>query len=440
MNRPQGGLIVSVLPGSLGHRLDLQSGDRLVAINGNPVRDIIDVQFYGAEEELELLVERQGRRQSITAVRGYGDELGLAFAHPTFDVDVRRCSNNCDFCFVKHNPRGMRRSLYVKDDDYRYSFLHGSFVTLTNLREEDWQRLEEQRLSPLYVSVHATEPELRRRFLHRAEAPDILDQLRRLAKLGIEVHTQVVLVPGLNDGGHLARTCVDLAELHTSPVASVSIVPVGLTKFHAGGCRTYTPEEAGALLDQVEPWRSNYRVRLGRTFVYPADEWYLVAGRDVPAAGEYDGFPQVENGVGLVRGLLDDWAGCKPDPGELRLRPATLACGTLIAPVLARIVGELGALVDAHLHLIPVTNGFFGAVTTVSGLLTGQDVVESLQGQVLGDVVLLPKAMFGGVYGAGSSPRNTTLDDLTVNDIAHRLGVRIETVDTLREVLAILSR
>ncbi len=440
MNRLPGGLISSVLPGSLSHELGLQPGDRLIAINGNPLRDIIDVQFYAAEEELELLVERDGQRWSVTAVRGYDDELGLSFASLTFDVDVRRCANNCDFCFVKQNPRGMRRSLYVKDDDYRYSFLHGSFVTLTNLREEDWQRLEEQRLSPLYVSVHATELELRRRFLRHSDAPDILEQLRRLDGLGIEVHTQVVLVPGLNDGEHLARTVADLAELYLRPVASVSVVPIGLTRYHAGGCRTYTPQEARVVLDLVEPWRRDHRGRHGCTFVYPSDEWYLVAGREVPPTAEYDDFPQVENGVGMVRGLLDDWAEFKTGLDNVRFRPATLACGTLIAPLLARMLGELEALGIARLHLVPVVNQVFGPVTTVSGLLTGEDVVQALRDKVVGDVLLLPKAMFGGVYGAGSSSQDTTLDDLTVDDMAQRLGVRIETVDTLSEALALLGR
>ena len=198
--RAPGGVIKSMEPGSLGQAVGLQAGDRLVSINDQLLRDIIDVQFYGAEKLLDLLVERDGQLLLIEIERDYDEDLGLGFANPTFDVDIRRCANNCDFCFVKQNAPGMRRSLYIKDDDYRYSFLFGNFVTLTNLTDEDWARLEEQRLSPLYVSVHATELELRRRFLARKNAPDVLDQLRRLAELGIEVHTQVVLVPGLNDG------------------------------------------------------------------------------------------------------------------------------------------------------------------------------------------------------------------------------------------------
>ena len=430
-----GGVIAAVEPGSLAEQGGLEPGDQLIVINDHPLRDIIDVQFYGAEESLQLLVVREGEELRVEVERGYGDVLGLSFVHPTFDVDIRRCANNCDFCFVKQNARGMRRTLYIKDDDYRYSFLFGNFVTLTNLSDKDWARLEEQRLSPLYVSVHATDLELRRRFLSRKTAPDVMEQLRRLAGLGIEVHTQVVLVPGLNDGQHLVQTLADLASLHQKPVASVSIVPVGLTRFHRGQCRTYTPDESSALLDRVRPWQVENRRELGHAFVYPSDEWYLVAGREVPPRRDYDGFPQVENGVGMVRQLLDEWDSLKGDLSAANLKPATLVCGTLIAPVMARIVKEANALAGAGWHLIPVTNHFFGPVTTVSGLLTGQDVVAALRNRPLGDVVLLPRAMFTGRYGAGSAPPGMTLDDIPIAGISAELGAPVEMVGTMTEVL-----
>ena len=259
MPKSPGGVIAAVEQGSLGEEIGLAPGDRLVSINDHVLRDIIDVQFYGAEERLALAVERDGRQLLFDVERAYGSELGLVFANPTFDVDIRRCANNCDFCFVKQNARGMRRSLYIKDDDYRYSFLFGNFVTLTNLTEEDWARLEEQRLNPLYVSVHATELDLRRRFLARKGAPDVMEQLRRLASLGIKVHAQIVLVPGLNDGEHLARSVADLTALYQQPVASLSIVPIGLTKYHRGRCRTYTADEARMILDQVEAIENDSR-------------------------------------------------------------------------------------------------------------------------------------------------------------------------------------
>jgi putative radical SAM enzyme (TIGR03279 family) len=338
----------------------------------------------------------------------------------------------------------MRRSLYVKDDDYRYSFLFGNFVTLTNLTEADWDRLEEQRLSPLYVSVHASDAALRRRFLSRKNAPDVMDQLQRLAELGIEVHTQVVVVPGLNDGPHLERTVHDLRALYDRPVASLGVVPIGLTRFHSGPCRTHTPVEARAVLDQIDPWRRESREVLGSSFVYPSDEWYLVAGRPVPSTGEYDDFPQIENGVGMVRQLLDEWQGLKGQPAPRTLRPATLACGTLIAPVLGPIVEELNVWAGgdgsrAAVSLAPVVNRFFGPVTTVSGLMTGQDMVATLGGMELGEVVLLPRAMFTGSYGGGSAPPDTTLDDMSREEIAAALGVPVVAVGTLGEALAVLG-
>jgi putative radical SAM enzyme (TIGR03279 family) len=432
-------VISAVEPAGLGDEIVLEPGDRLVTINGHILRDVIDVQFYGAEEELALLVERHGEQWLIEAEREYGEELGLTFAHPTFDVEIRRCTNNCDFCFVKQNARGMRRSLYIKDDDYRYSFLFGNFVTLTNLTSEDWVRLEEQRLSPLYVSVHATDLELRRRFLGQESAPDVMEQLRRLAALGIEVHSQVVLVPGLNDGNLLDQTITDLTALYKEPVASVGVVPIGLTKHHRGRCRTYTQEESGMVLDQIEPWRVKNREALGCSFVYPSDEWYLVAGREIPAADEYDGFAQLANGVGTTRQLLDEWEALRAALPSLQPKAMSLACGTLIAPVLARIVEEWNALAGTDLRLVPVTNQFFGPVTTVSGLLTGQDVVAALQHQPLGEMVLLPRAMFTGRYGAGSAPPGMTLDDMMINDMAAQLGVPMAMAGTLDEVVAVLA-
>ncbi len=450
MKRP-GGLIVEVTPGSLGDRIGLQPGDRLISINDHPLRDVIDVHFYGAEELLRLRVERNRQELRIQAVRKYGEELGLSFAHPTFDVEIRTCANHCDFCFVTQNAPGMRRSLYVKDDDYRYSFLLGHFVTLTNLNDDDWARLEEQRLSPLYVSVHATEPELRRRILGRQDAPDILEQFHRLAELQIEVHAQVVLIPGLNDGPHLERTLADLTALYRRPVASVGIVPIGLTRYSSSRCRPYTSDESRAVLDQFEPWRVRQRRKRGVAFFYPSDEWYLVAGRPVPPTEEYDGFPQLENGVGMVRQLLDEWEQLKADLPSLHVKHATVVCGTLIAPIMARLVQELNSYAQAELHLVPVVNHFFGPTVTVSGLLTGQDVVAALRdrfpgagsgGQrATGELVLLPRSMFTQPtgYGTYSTPPGLTLDDRPTEELSTQMGVPVEMAATLREMIMLLS-
>lgn len=435
----RGGIIAAIEPGSVGDKIGLRPGDRLLAVNDRVLRDVIDVQYYSADDRLKIVVERDGERRVLAVRRAYGDELGLTFTSLTFDVDIRRCANNCDFCFVKQNAPHLRRSLYVKDDDYRYSFLSGSFCTLTNLDDDDWARLEEQRLSPLYVSVHATEPELRRRFLRRPAAPDILEQLRCLAALGIEVHAQAVLVPGVNDGEHLARTVADLTAMFEHPVLSVSVVPIGLTRYHRGPCRPYTPAEAEAMLDLVEPWREENRRDRGQPFVYPSDEWYLVAGRPVPPAGDYHDFPQVENGVGMVRQMLDEWQELRADLPARPLRHATLVCGTLIAPLLGGIVDEMNRLTGSSLTLVPVENRLFGPPVTVSGLLGGRDVVDALRGRSLGERVLLPRAMFTGRYGAGDAPPGTTLDDVSVEGLAEALGAPVAMAGTLSEVFALLA-
>ncbi len=440
MTKRPGGVIAAVGPGSLAARAGLEPGDELLSINDHPLRDIIDVQFYGADESLELWVARRARRWRVEIERSYDQDLGLAFTNPTFDVDIRRCTNKCDFCFVRQNAKGMRRSLYIKDDDYRYSFLFGNFVTLTNLTASDWARLEEQRLSPLYVSVHATDPELRRRFLGRRDSPDLLEQLHRLAELGIEAHAQVVLVPGVNDGGHLAQTVSDLVDLYQRPVASVGVVPIGLTKHHPGRCRNYTPEESRTVLAQLDAWRLGNRRKLGSSLVYPSDEWYLVAGREIPPAQEYDGFPQIENGVGMVRQLLDEWSALKAQLPALAGGSATLVCGMLIAPVLSGIVHELNALSGADLRVLPVVNETFGLTTTVSGLLTAGDVSAALQGQSTSELVLLPRSMFTGSYGGGSAPAGVTLDDRTLEDLSSTVGTTVEMAGTMAEVVAALSR
>jgi putative radical SAM enzyme (TIGR03279 family) len=418
-----GGQITGVDRGSVGARAGLQPGDVLLSINGFPLRDVIDAQFHGADESLALRVRRGQREFSVSVERGYDEPLGLQFARPTFDTDVRRCDNRCEFCFVAQMPPGLRRSLYVKDDDYRHSFLFGNYVTLTNLAEADWERIGEQHLSPLYVSVHATDPELRRRFLRNPDAPDVSAQLRRLAEMGIEVHTQLVVVPGLNDGPHLDRSIGDLAELYPA-VRSVSVVPVGLTRHHRGGCRLHTLEEARTLFNQVSGWQARLRPRLGVRFAYLSDEWYLRLGEEVPPADAYDRLDLTENGVGLVRGFLDGGAQVSDlGPGAVaHLRSATLVTGTLFAPVLEQATAHLG-----DVEVAPVVNRFFGESVTVAGLLTARDVVEQLAGRPLGDVVVLPAAMFGG-------PEGQSLDEMGPEQVGAALGREVATAHTLADL------
>jgi len=462
------GVIAAVAEGSIAEKAGMRPGDQMVSINGHVLRDVIDYRFYGAEEELEIIVERDGQRRVFQVQRSYDEDLGIEFAAPTFD-GLRRCNSQCAFCFIAGMPKGLRPSLYVRDDDYRYSFLFGNFITLTNLTEGDWQRLAEQRLSPLYVSVHATDLALRRRILGNPAAPDVMDQLHKLGELGIQLHTQVVLMPGLNDGPALIQTVADLATLHPA-VQSIAIVPVGLTRYHRCDLRPYRPDEAEPILDQITAWQREYQSQHSLNLVYASDEWHLLAGHEVPSANDYDGFPQLENGVGLTRVFLDEWeearsrvqdstldlarqrssrtcsasakretsfATPEKDSYRIKVDKITLVCGTLIAPLLAETAAEFRQLTGLEVEVISVVNEFFGPTVTVSGLLTGQDVIAALQqrtleGRDLGDVVFLPRTLF-------DATGKVTLDDMTPLEIGARLGTRVEIAGAMGELVGLLA-
>ena len=430
MKRPAGGQVAHVRSGSIADSAGIRAGDRLLSINGHTLRDVIDFRFFGADETLRLVLERStGRSQTLHLSRDYGEDLGIEFSSPTFD-GIRRCRNHCDFCFVHQLPPGLRPSLYVKDDDYRYSFLFGNFITLTNLQEEDWQRLAEQRLSPLYISVHATDCKLRARILGVPAVPDVLDQIQRLGNLGIVVHTQIVVTHGLNDGPSLDQTVRDLAALHPT-VSSIALVPVGITRYHACGLRTLTAQEAKQIVTRFEPLRQNRQRRTGVGLVYCSDEFYLMANMPVPPTVAYDGFPQLANGVGLTRELLNDWEQTVRQ-GRRDLWPhhkTTLVCGTLIAPTMQKLVSELGHQIGTAARVVPVPNRFFGPTVTVSGLLMAEDVLDALRGRDLGELVVLPRTMFDA---AGK----VTLDDLQLTDIKDQLDVRVTMADRLSEILA----
>jgi putative radical SAM enzyme (TIGR03279 family) len=435
-----GGQIVGIEPGSLAEALELRPGDELLAINDETVEDIIDVQYYAADEELELLIRRDGELLLFEAERDYDQTLGLQFAHPTFDTDIRRCNNLCEFCFVLQMAPKFRRTLYIKDDDYRYSFLFGHFVTLTNLSDHDWWRVETMRLSPLYVSVHVTDTELRRRFLRNATAPDIIEQLRWLAARHIDAHTQLVIVPGFNDGEWLARSVRELAALRPSAegeggVLSISVVPVGLTSHHKYSMRPHTREEAAETLDYIEALQAQYRAEMGIAFVYPTDEWYLVTGREVPELGAYDGQQLHENGLGMVRAFLDDWQALIEEIGATETLPPpksiTLATATLFADVLREKAAEFADLTGCSVTVQPILNRRLGESITVAGLLMGGDVIDQLAGQPLGDLVVLPRVTF-------DHPDLVALDDLSPQDVANRLGRTVVLADSLADVWDVL--
>lgn len=435
--------IIRVEPGSLGEKAGVRVGDRLLAIDGQPVRDMIDYSFQTAEDRIRLRVERDGQRLELRVKNSAGEPLGLEFAEPTFD-GIRVCNNDCPFCFVYRTPKGFRPTVYIKDDDYRYSFMYGGFVTLTNLKEEDWERIIEQRLTPLYVSVHSTELDLRRRLLGNSTAPDITEQLARLNAGGIEAHTQVVLVPTVNDGPNLEKTIFDLVKLYPG-VQTSAVVPVGLAggpgydgdrrrnfKAHGRGfpeeapmpMRPFTGPEAAVIIEQVHAWQKRFKKEIGTPFVYLSDEFYLLAGQEVPGRAHYEDFDQIENGVGLVRRFLDDWKQVEkhlPQKIERPLR-ATLVTAELITPTFEPLIRRLNKVEGLEVNLLTVINKTLGHTVTVAGLLTGKDVIAALQaleasGRDLGEVLFLPQVMLDKKgYGA------RFLDDLTPADVEAALG------------------
>ncbi len=435
-----GGQIVNILPDSLAAELDLRVGDRLLAINDQKVVDIIDVRFYAAEENLELLIRRDDEFIIFEAVREYNQTLGLEFQHPTFDIDIRRCNNLCEFCFVLQMAPRFRRTLYIKDDDYRYSFLFGHYVTLTNLDEHDWWKIETMGLSPLYVSVHCTDLDTRRQFLRNSEAPDIIPQLGRLANAGIEVHTQLVIVPELNDGQLLERSVKQLAALWPA-VRSISVVPVGLTKHHKYRMRTHTKEEAGAILDQVESYRQRFRKQFKVGFVYPTDEWYIVSDREIPTRDQYDNQELHENGLGMVRAFLDEWQSVKNEISSWKkqrfnakeemvpdhYQSITLVTGSLFGDILTNVAQEFIDLTGLDVDVIPIKNIRLGGTITVAGLLMGEDVLQRLSELSHGELIVLPRIMF-------DHPDNISLDDIPPQQISDRMGCPIVLADQMGDV------
>ncbi len=428
------GTICRVQEGSIAAGLGIVPGDALLAVNGKAVRDIIDLSFALADEYVELLVARQNGEEELFAVeKEYDQDLGLEFAAAVFDR-IRPCANKCVFCFVDQMPPGMRESLYVKDDDYRLSFLYGNFITLTNLGPRDFARIRRLHLSPLYVSVHATDGAIRAALLGNPRAADILGRLRELTASGIDLHAQVVLCPGLNDGPVLERTITDLYALAPG-VLSLAIVPVGLTR-HREKCRPlrgFTPAEAENVIAAVAAWQRRSQTETGSSFVYLADEFYLACGHPVPAYDDYDGFPQLENGVGIVRSFLAEWAetavktsGYK-DPLQI-----DVVCGRSAAAILAPLLGAF-ALPNLAVRLVAVENAFFGPGVTVTGLLTGADIAAALRRETgPRDGVILP-----GV--ALRKGENIFLDGRSPEDLAQTLGLPVRVAHFAADLKGLLA-
>lgn len=408
--------IKSVAPNSVAARAGIVPGDSLLALNGVPLRDVIDVQLSASAPNLSFLIEREGRHKRLFARRRYGEPLGLEFVEELFDAPLRVCRNNCDFCFVAQMAPGLRSPLYVKDDDYRLSFLHGNYISLTNLAPADWERIIEQFLSPLYVSVHATASDVRVGLMHNPRAGEIMAQLQRLVDAGIQIHTQAVLAPGRNDGACLDRTIADLAGLYPG-VRSLCVVPVGLTRWHNPALRPFSTAEATATLEQVLLHQERLRQALGIGFVYPSDEWFLRSGRAIPPKSDYDDLlpALVENGVGMVRLFVDEWATTRSGLAALGGKKQTWVTGTLFAPLLRDFAQDFQQVTGIVAEVIAVPNHAFGETVTVTGLLSGVDILATLAEADLGEVIVAPDGIFRG-------PEAQTLDGFSVRVLSEHLG------------------
>ena len=420
--------ILNVVPDSIAAKKCLNPGDRIVSINGHEINDVIDSQFHSADERLSLVVQGPGSNKRKLIIRKEPDEpLGIECN----SLLIKRCRNKCIFCFVDQMPAGCRKSLYIKDDDYRASFLYGSYTTLGNLTEDDWHRIDSQRLSPLYISVHATEHALRSSMLRNPHSPDILSQLNRLASIGIRMHTQIVLSPGINDGVHLEKTVSDLIALFPM-VSSVAVVPVGLTSHREGlfFLKPYSRNQAYKVVQTTEAIGGQCRRRFGTRIVYASDEFYIKAGVPFHRSSFYEDFPQIENGVGMVSDFLQDVSRIRI-PARIRKREITVVSGISFSPILKPVLQRLKDVDGLSLHFVTVPNIFFGPTVTVAGLLTGSDVLRALKNKRLGELLLLPRTMF-------KEDEEVFLDGTTPKDVEHKLGVPVRAVERFSDVISAL--
>ena len=415
--------ITHIDQGSLAAHAGLVPGDRIVEVDGRKVRDFLDLHLWLGEEHLDLTVEHEnvfGKPFHVEISRRYGDELGLTFEPPR----IRRCANDCPFCFVDQQPEGVRSSLRIRDDDYRFSYLYGHFITLTNLKEWEFERIIEQELSPLYISVHALDPVIREKCLKSPRAKEVIQRLEQLLEGGIELHTQVVCVPGLNDGFALEETVFGLAEYFPG-VLSCSVVPVGLTGYREGlpGVATYTAEQAQDIVARVDRYGSALKKRLGDPFVHAADEFVVLARLPIPEAEYYGDFSQMENGVGLVRRLLMRFESC---PGQKRnleargIERVLVVTGESFGPVLSQHADVLrGKLDPVRFEVLPAENRLFGRPTTVAGLLGGRDILREAESNVeSSDLVLIPNEAV--------NDDQVFLDDFSLTDLRQELDVPVE--------------
>ena len=419
--------IAGVFPGSLAARSGIKSGETLISINRTPVLDLVDYQFLTARPSLEMLLEDEtGAQRTVHIHKRTEDSLGLTLESSLMSCP-KTCANHCMFCFIEQMPPGMRPSLYVRDDDWRLSLMAGNFVTLTNLPKAEMDRMIERKASPIYVSVQTTNGELRKKMLSHVHADRIMEHLKRFADNGMSFHCQVVLCPGINDGPELDRTLCDLASLAPHAL-TVALVPVGLTRYreHLYPLRPYTKEEALTVVRQAEAFQKEMLKRHGTRFVFPSDEFYQIAGLEIPEADTYEDFPQFENGVGLLARLRDEFREAyqlarrfDPDGKEIVPRRVVMATGTSVAPFMQALLNEC-PIPGVQIAIHPIVNRFFGETVTVSGLITGQDLVAQLKG-VEADEILITESML-------REGEDVFLDDMTLQEAQEALGIRIHPV------------
>jgi len=403
---------------SLAERYSILTGEEILEINNSSIKDLIEYKFYSSEKKLKLKIKsKSGIIRVVTLTKKPDQDLGIAFEEKRY----RGCPNKCMFCFIDQLPKGLRKPLYFKDEDFRLSFLHGNFITLTNLSEQDVQRIINQRLSPLYISVHTTNESLRKKMLGNPKAPDIMPLIRRLAEHRIQMHTQIVLCPEINDEAYLEKSIYELSLFYPW-VKSLAIVPVGLTKFRKSlpELKAANKEYAKRLIRLVDHWQLYFRKKYESNFVYAADEFYLLAGLDIPTKKYYDEFHQIENGVGLVREFLDDFKRKQrflPRSLKHKFR-LTLVTGELAYKFMSGyILDRLKKIKNLKVDLVKVKNNFLGESVTVTGLLSGGDILKALKKSGKSDLIMLPPNCL--------NPDGFFLDDLKPADLEKKLCVKI---------------
>ncbi|MBQ7002702.1 MAG: DUF512 domain-containing protein [Oscillospiraceae bacterium] len=415
--------ITGIVKGSPAELAGIEAGDILLSMNGQNVRDVLDYMFYAAETSVELSLERDGSSFLVRIEKSEYDDLGLEFE--SFLMDKKQsCRNKCVFCFIDQMPPGMRETLYFKDDDARLSFLQGNYVTLTNMTQEDVDRIIRMKLN-INVSVHTTNPELRCRMMQNRFAGEKLDYLHQMAQAGIQLNCQIVLCPGLNDGAELERTLTDLGGMMPH-LQSVAVVPVGLSKYREGlyPLTGFTKESAAAALDLIERYQREFLQKFGTRTVFPSDEFFLLAERPLPDGAYYEDYPQYENGVGMLRSLSDEFhaamADAEPDALPRTVSIATGHSAYAFLKALAAEAEQKWEGLQCHVH--PIRNDFFGETITVTGLITGQDLIAQLKGKALGDELLLSSSMI-------RRDSDVFLDDVTIGEAEKALGVKIRLSD-----------